>query len=110
MVMHARGSWSRRQRRGDLVVFETLLGAKEKHLALQPGQRFHSRSEPRLGFTGLRPLVRIAAGITDAFVERHQFAASCSTPVVLQHVAADREKPGAELTLPAKPIHSAKRA
>src|SRR5438093_13715333 len=55
-------------------------------------------------------LLRVTGRIADGVVQWHYFAPRRAPSEILQHVATDRQQPGAKLTLPAKAVHTAKRA
>src|SRR5258708_17152154 len=55
-------------------------------------------------------LMRVSGPVANAFIERQYLPPRRPPSEVLQHVAADRQQPGAELTLPAKPVYVPKRA
>src|SRR6266545_4583950 len=109
MVMHTRGSGCRRQCRRDLFVFQSLLRPEQEHFPLQARQLLQSCRELRHDLARLRMLMRVAAHIADGLVERQHFAPRRPASEIPQHVAGDRQQPGAKLTLPAKAIHAAKR-
>src|SRR5882762_8433487 len=55
-------------------------------------------------------LMRISSPIANAFVERQYLSPRRAPSEILQRIAADRQQPGAKLTLTAKAVHAAKRA
>src|SRR6267154_5090127 len=110
MVVHARCSRSRRQRRRDFFVFQPLLCSEQEDFTLQPRQLPQTRREQRLGFARLGMLMRVSGPVANAFIERQYLPPRRPPAEILQHVAADRQQPGAELTLSAKPVHASERA
>src|SRR6266550_1684060 len=55
-------------------------------------------------------LMGVSGPVANAVIERQYLPPRRPPSEILQHVAADRQQPGAELTLPAKPVHAPKRA
>lgn len=97
------------ERRRDFFVLEPLLRAEQEDLALQPRQHEQSRRQPRFSVACLSELVRVAASVVYPLAERNQLPPNRLAAVIFQHIPANRQEPGAELTLPAKPVHTAKR-
>src|SRR6266566_4720972 len=107
VIMHSRRSWRGPQGRGDVVVFHSVLRPQQKHLALHPGQALEPALQPGFHFRGHRALVRVAVRRANLLVQRYDARPLGAPDGILQHVAADREQPGPELTVAAKPVQGA---